>query len=194
MVFALVIGRLDPTSVAAANICIAVNGFYWVFVVAAEQAVTILAGWAIGAGDMEGARAAVRRVATILSVPVACFCIVCLSATDTITGMFHAPGTDIDMSSLTSTVRWLMAIFIFRDILEAGGHILSGALTAALDTCAILVVRLSANVVWIALVSIAFFLRPALSSYAWLAIVQMGMVFVPLFMRWRRLHGSGCAA
>ena len=74
---------------------------------------------------------------------------------------------------------------IVRDILEAGCHLLSGALTAALDTGAILAARLSANVIWIALVAVAFFLRPALSSYAALAPVQMGMVFIPLLLRWR---------
>ena len=186
MLFTLVTGRLDAVSVAAVNICIAVNGFYWVFVLAAEQAVTILAGRALGADDVQGARAAVRKVAVILSVPIACFCVVCLAATDAITGIFHAPGADVDMAALTSTVRWFIAAFIVRDILEAGCHLLSGALTAALDTGAILAARLAANVIWIALVAAAFFLRPALSSYAALAPVQMGMVFVPLLIRWRR--------
>ncbi|MBO7071546.1 MAG: ACT domain-containing protein, partial [Bacteroidales bacterium] len=128
------------------NICIAVNGFYWVFVLAAEQAVTILAGRALGADDVQGARAAVRKVAMILSVPITCFCIVCLAATDAITGIFHAPGADVDMAALTSTVRWFIAAFIVRDILEAGCHLLSGALTAALDTGAILAAAVNADI------------------------------------------------
>ena len=184
--FTLVIGKLDTLAVTAINICFAINGFYWVFVQAAEQAVTILVGRALGAQDPVGVKAALRQTAGILAIPLVLFFTFCLTGTDVVTRLLYDPKAGIDFTILRSTVRFVLAVFVVRDLLEAGCHLIGGALTAALDTRALLAVRLAANMVWLTLLGAAFAIRPALSTYVFLTPLQMLLVLVPLLVRWYR--------
>ena len=184
--FTLVIGRLDTLSVTAINICFALNGFYWVFVQAAEQAVTILVGRALGAKDVRGANVALRQTAGILLIPLTLFFAFCLTCTDLVTRLLYDTKSGIDFAVLRSTVRFILMVFVVRDILEAGCHLIGGVLTAALDTRALLVIRLAANAVWIMLLGAAFAFKPTLAAYVALTPIQMALVLVPLLVRWYR--------
>ena len=186
-VFTLVIGKLDALSVTAINICFAINGFYWVFVQAAEQAVTILVGRALGANDELGVKTALRQTAVILAIPLALFFAFCLTGTDVVTKLLYDPKAGLDFAMLCSTVRLVLVVFVVRDLLEAGCHLISGALMAALDTRALLTIRLAATVVWLTLLGSAFVFRPTLSAYVLLTPVQMALVLIPLLIRWHRL-------
>ena len=63
---------------------------------------------------------------------------------------------------------------------------IAGCLTAALDTRALLFIRLAANVVWIMLLGVAFVAQPTLAVYVYLTPLQMAFVLIPLLMRWHR--------
>lgn len=182
--FTLVIGRLDALSVTAINICFAINGFYWVFVQAAEQAVTILVGRALGAQNPVGVKTALRQTAGILAIPLALLFTFCLTGTDIVTRLLYDPKAGLDFAALCSTVRFVLMVFVVRDLLEAGCHLIGGALTAALDTHALLVIRLAANAVWLAVLGTAFVFTPTLSAYIYLTPIQMALVLVPLLIRW----------
>ena len=186
-VFTLVIGRLDAVSVTAINICFAINGFYWVFVQAAEQAVTILVGRALGAKDGQGVRTALRQTTGILAVPLVLFFAFCLLGSDFVTRLLYDPKSGIDFAALCSNVRLVLVVFIVRDLLEAGCHLIAGAMTAALDTRALLGIRLVANLVWVLLLGGAFAFRPTLAAYVFLTPVQMALVLAPLLVRGRRM-------
>lgn len=191
--FTLVIGRLDVLSVTAINICFAINGFYWVFVQAAEQAVTILVGRALGANNEHGVKTALRQTTGILAIPLAFFFAFCLTGTDVVTRLLYDPKAGLDFAALCSTVRFVLVVFVVRDLLEAGCHLIGGALTAALDTRALLTIRLAANAVWLAALGAAFVFKPTLSAYVYLTPIQMALVLVPLLIRWaiqfrRQIH------
>ena len=133
--------------------------------------------------------AALLQTAGILIIPLALFFTFCLTGTDVVTRLLCDPKAGLDFAALCSTVRFVLVVFVVRDLLEAGCHLVGGALTAALDSHALLIVRLAANVVWLTLLGAAFVMRPELSTYVFLTPLQMLLVLVPLVFRWyRRPH------
>lgn len=133
--FIFMVGRIGKPALAATNIVITVNALAFLPALGFSQGVSMLVGQALGRGDPDRARMAVRKAIQLLLGFIVLVDLLYLLAPEQVIGLFvpgGMPGTGY-ATILATAVRLLrvVAIYIFMDALYM---IFAGALRGAGDT------------------------------------------------------------
>lgn len=176
-IFTALIARLGAPQMAATNAVLQVWSLPLMIAFAISVTATTLSGQAVGAGELDTARLATRRILLAGSLPMIAMCAAFLLVPEWLMSLF-ADGADAER--LTPFARPLFLIAVLYLIFDLPFNALSGALRGAGDTKFPMYV--SIGVSWLAFVPAVWLVSPRFGVVgAWwclllLVLLQLGFI------------------
>lgn len=165
-IFTLLVGKLGTLAMAATTVVLSINSVAFMPSMGVSQGISIMVGQALGRGDREAARTAVKSAAQLLILYILCIDGLFLLIPETILSLFIPADGAQDYSQMVGISITLLKIVSAYLLFDSLYMVFSGALKGAGDTRFIM---------WmVALFSLIFLVIPC---YYGIIVLQMGVYY-----------------